>query len=117
MTRARRDSVSFGAKAEDRPSESRRSARTRIDQPVEFALADDDRRPGICRNISLGGLHVDTTDPAPFGASITIFIHLPGIEGMTALPGVVRWTQPNRMRGQLGLFRARFTNASIPVLT
>ena len=106
-----------GSTAEDALPESRRYARKRIDQPIEFALTDGARRSGICRNISLGGMHVDAVEPAPFGSTMIIFMQLPGIEGTTALPGIVRWTQPGGMGVQLGLFGARVTHALIQILT
>jgi len=117
MKQATPDSESLDPKAEGPPPESRRNARRQVNQPIEFALADGERRPGICRNISLGGLHVDAAEPARFGTGVTIFIDLPGIEGTTALPGIVRWTQPGCMGVQLGLFGARVTHAIIRVLT
>jgi hypothetical protein len=104
-------------KGSDRPPESRRYARRQIDQPVEFALAGGERQPGVCRNISLGGLHVDAGEPAPFGASVTIFIDLPGLEETATLPGVVRWTQSGAMGVQLGLFGAQVTHAIIRLLS
>jgi hypothetical protein len=90
--------------------ESRRHARQKMSRPVEFAASDGMRRAGVCRNLALGGMLIDTRDPAPFGAEVTIFIDLPGI-GRSALRGVVRWAGHKRMGVQLGLMGARETHA------
>jgi hypothetical protein len=117
MKPARPASESPGPNSGDRPPESRRYARKQIDQPVEFAVDGGERLAGICRNISLGGLHIDAAEPAPFGASITIFIELPGLDETASLPGVVRWTVPGGMGVQLGLFGAQVTHALIRLVS
>ena len=98
------------------PEESRRYVRGQTNQPVWFAVDDGPKRSGTCRNISLEGALVDTPGPAPFGASVTLFIQLPGIEGTTTLSGVVRWVRPDSMGIQLGLYGARVTHAIIRIL-
>jgi len=103
------------ANVDDSPQESRRYARRPMNQPIEFALPDGERRAGICRNISLGGMHIDVREPAAFGAAVTIFMQLPGIDD-AALPGVVRWTEAGGMGVQLGLFGARITHAIIRII-
>ncbi len=117
MRRATRDSESVNPNQGETAPESRRYARKAFNHPLEFELTDGRRRPGVCTNISLGGLHVDTAEPAPFDASVIIFVQLPGIEGITALPGIVRWTRPDSMGVQLGLLGARVTNAIVRLLT
>jgi hypothetical protein len=96
--------------------EGRRNVRRQTSYPVEFALTDGTRRSGVCRDISLGGAHIEAAEPAPFGASVIIFMQLRGIEGTTALPGIVRWTKRGSMGVQLGLFGARVTHAIIRML-
>jgi type IV pilus assembly protein PilZ len=88
-----------------------------VDVPVEFALPSGERRTGICRNISLGGMHIDAAQPADFGTTLDIFINLPEIEDVVSLTGVVRWIEPGGMGVQLGLFGARVTHAIIRLLT
>src|SRR6266511_5732992 len=109
MRRATRDSESWSPNPGKAPPESRRYARKSFNHPLEFELTDGRRCPGVCRNISLGGLHVDTTEPAPFDASVIIFVQLPGIEDISALPGIVRWARPDSINVQLGLLGARVT--------
>ena len=96
--------------------ENRHHFRKETNRPVIFVLRGGDRRSGICRNISLGGLLVETTEPAPFGADITIYIELDDVVGRAALPGVVRWTTSTTMGIQLGLFGVRITHAILRIL-
>jgi hypothetical protein len=116
MKLATPDGKSANPTAEDPSPESRRYARRPIGLPVELTLTDGERRSGICRDISLGGLHIDVAEPAPLCASVTILIELTGIEGITALPGIVRWSTADSMGVQLGLFSTQVTHAIIRIL-
>lgn len=91
--------------------EKRSYYRKVIDLPVEFSVVGESvRLAGTCRNLSLGGLHIETETPAPFGAQITIHLPLPGL-GPEGLPGIVRWVKPHQMGVQFGLLGARETYA------
>jgi hypothetical protein len=48
---------------------------------------------------------------------VTIILRLPGTEGITEVPGVVRWTQNDSMGVQLGLIGVNVTHAIIRILT
>ena len=69
------------------------------------------RHAGICRNLSLGGAAIQTTEPAPFGARIVAFMQLAEIEGETAIGGTVRWSKPGVMGVQWDSQGARVTHA------
>jgi hypothetical protein len=97
--------------------ESRQHTRRETTRPADFVLADGTRHSGICRNIGLGGLQIDTDEPAPFGAAVTVLIELEGIDGPTELAGTVRWVGPNSMGVQLGLFGARVTHAILRMVS
>jgi len=116
MKLATPDGKSANPTVEDPSPGSRRYARRPIGLPVQFALTDGERRSGVCRDISLGGLHIDAAEPAPLRASVTISIELPGIEGVTALPGIVRWSKADSMGVELGLFSTQVTHAIIRIL-
>ena len=45
--------------------EQRRHFRKPIELPIEFNVADGPRKPGVCRDFSLGGMHIDTAETAP----------------------------------------------------
>ena len=83
---------------------------------MEFNVADGPRQAGLCRDFSLGGVHVDTTTPAPFGANITVYLRLKGAPSVSALPGIVRWVKPGSMGVQFGLLGARETYAITEML-
>ncbi|HMJ53370.1 MAG TPA: PilZ domain-containing protein [Polyangiaceae bacterium] len=96
--------------------EKRRHFRKRVSLDVEFNVAEGARQPGLCRDFSLGGVHIDTTAPAPFGANVTVYLRLKGASTMSALPGIVRWVKPGSMGVQFGLLGARETYAITEML-
>jgi hypothetical protein len=91
--------------------EQRRHYRKPVEYAVEFVVAGSSERvTGVCRDLSLGGLNVETATPAPFGANVVIHLALSGI-GDKGIPGVVRWVKGNAMGVQFGLLGARETYA------
>jgi PilZ domain len=119
---------------EDASRDDRMHFRKRTRHPVEFALSpagaasehpegwdfpgssDGVRRSGVCKNLSLGGMQIEATPLAPFGARITIFMVLDGIDGETSLGGIVRWTKPAVMGVQFDLCGVRTTYALLRTL-
>jgi hypothetical protein len=93
--------------------ELRRYQRAAIDVPVEVgAKGSTERIAGRARDISLGGMFVESSTPFAFGADVTIYITLPGQKSAFALPGVVRWLRGSEGMGvQFGLIGARETHA------
>jgi len=93
--------------------ELRRYERAPIDLPVEFAVkGSTERTPGHSRDISVGGMYVETEHPAGFGADVVVYVQLPGQRAPFALPAVVRWTRASEGMGlQFGLLGARETHA------
>jgi len=91
--------------------EKRRHFRKRVDYAIEFNVGEGARKPGICRDFSLGGMHVDVSDPAPYGANIKVYLKLKGASAESALPGIVRWVKAGSMGVQFGLLGARETYA------
>jgi len=96
--------------------EKRRHFRKLVNLDVEFNVAEGPRQPGVCRDFSLGGVHIDTTTPAPFGANVTVYLRLKGASNISALPGIVRWVKPGSMGVQFGLLGARETYAITEML-
>ncbi len=92
--------------------ELRRHQRTPIDVAVEFlAKGSKERFSGRAMDISLGGMFVETSTPAAFGAELVLHVLLPGQKAPLALPAVVRWTRADGMGLQFGLLGARETHA------
>jgi hypothetical protein len=71
-------------------SEARRESRYEIRVAISFDLGGR-RVEATSRNVGLGGMFVDTVDPAPFGSAVTIYLPLPGFASPVAIPAVVRW--------------------------
>ena len=96
--------------------EKRRHFRKQVNLDVEFNVAEGPRQSGVCRDFSLGGVQIDTTAPAPFGANVTVYLRLKGASDVSALPGIVRWVKPGSMGVQFGLLGARETYAITEML-
>jgi hypothetical protein len=91
----------------------RRHPRVPFDGPVEFARKGaSERIAGQCKDISLGGMYVQTPSPSPFGAELIVHVTLPSSRTAFAIPAVVRWARPGQGMGlQFGLLGARETHA------
>lgn len=91
--------------------EQRRHARAPIDAQLAFSVKGvKEQRTGIGRDISLGGMFIETTSPATFGADVIVHVDLPGAGGTLSLPGVVRWVRDGGMGVQFGLLGAKETH-------
>jgi type IV pilus assembly protein PilZ len=95
--------------------EKRRYARASIDMPVTFAVKGTSAQVnGIGKDISIGGMFIETSTAAAFGAEIIIRVRLrtaTGSAGDFDLPGVVRWVRDGGMGVQFGLLGAHETHA------
>lgn len=97
--------------------EKRRHYRKAVDYPAQFSVdGEETRLRGRCLNLSLGGTHIETETPAPFGAKVTVYLPLAGL-GVSGLPGIVRWVKPDKMGVQFGLLGARETYALTQALS
>ncbi len=95
--------------------EKRRHARASIDLPVIFSVKNGPAEiRGIGKDISIGGIFIQTEAPAPFNAEIVVRVNLRTATGSYAdfdLPGVVRWVRADGMGVQFGLLGAHETHA------
>jgi hypothetical protein len=92
--------------------ELRRYERTPVDLALEFTRRDGtDRVAGRAKDLSLGGMFIETDAPAPFSTEIVVHVLLPGQRGPFAIPGVVRWAGQTGMGVQFKLLGARETHA------
>jgi len=96
--------------------EQRRHLRKRMSRSIEFAIAGRARTFGVCLNLGLGGMQIDTAEPGEFGDRITVYLELEGLDGETALPGVVRWSKPGVMGVQFDSHGVRVTYALLRLL-
>jgi type IV pilus assembly protein PilZ len=93
--------------------ELRRHQRATIDVPVQFtAKGSQEPLAGQAKDISVGGMFVQTPSPLAFGADLVVHLTLPGQRSSFALPAVVRWSRNGEGMGlQFGLIGARETHA------
>lgn len=93
--------------------ELRRYQRAPVDVALEFsAKGSKERLAGRAKDISLGGMFVQTAQPLPFGVELLVHVTLPGQKVAFALPAVVRWVRVGEGMGlQFGLIGARETHA------
>ena len=97
--------------------EQRRFARSPINVPLEFtAKGSSEVCSGTGKDISVGGMFIETASPAQFGATLVVRLRLPGRKEQMELPGVVRWTRDGGMGIQFGLVGARETHAITEVV-
>jgi hypothetical protein len=92
--------------------ELRRHNRAPLDASVEFVgKGSSERIAGRAKDISLGGMFIETLHPLPFSSELVVHVLLPSQKAPFALPGVVRWTRDGGMGVQFGLIGARETHA------
>lgn len=91
--------------------EQRRYARAVIEAPLTFTLkGKNDWRDGVGKDISVGGMSIETSENVPFNADIEVSVQLPGDDDIFLLPGVVRWARGGRIGVQFGLIGAKETH-------
>lgn len=87
--------------------EQRRYARAPINSSASFSVkGKPGKSEGLAKDISVGGMFIETSTPASFGAVVVVHLMLPGANDMLALPGVVRWVRDGGMGVQFGLLGA-----------
>ena len=64
--------------------ENRQHPRRQITSPIAFQIEDGPLLEAESRDISLGGMFITTTESAPYGAAIKVYINLPGMKRETA---------------------------------
>ena len=98
-------------------TEHRQHPRKSISWPVAFQIASGPRVDATCRDISLGGMFVETPQPAPYGAEIVVYLSLPGLRDESVIKATVRWTKRGEGMGvQFGLMGARETHGLIELI-
>ena len=87
--------------------------RVPLERPLEFWTESDDfllGAEGNGRDISLGGMFVETDIPCRFGERALVRLTLPKCRHQLALVGIVRWTCRDGMGMQFGRLGARNTH-------
>jgi hypothetical protein len=92
------------------PTDKREHPRKSIETEVSFQAGDGPRQDARCRDLSLGGMFIDTDAPLPYGTPVRLFVRLPGLHE-AAIAATVRWSKPGGMGVQFGVMGARETHA------
>jgi hypothetical protein len=91
----------------------RRFVRVPLGATVEFSAESDEflfSMEGMGRDISLGGMFIETEILCGFGERIVVHVTLPAHSHPMALNATVRWTCFAGMGVQFGLLGARHTH-------
>jgi len=92
-------------------AEHRQFGRSNIDLPLTFMVkGKPEVLEGRGRDLSIGGMFIETSTPAPFNSDIDIMVVLPGGADTSTLPARVRWGREGGMGIQFGLLGARETH-------
>ncbi len=87
--------------------------------PVSFDVTVETAagvQTGHARDISVGGMFIETDAQFEFGSEATISCTFPGSEARFALPAIVRWAAPGGVGVQFGLLGARETHAIVQLM-
>jgi uncharacterized protein (TIGR02266 family) len=91
--------------------ELRRFIRTPVDAPASLLpKGASEAITGRARDISVGGMFIETAQVLPFGTDVTVRVRLPQGKEELALPGLVRWVRTDGMGIQFGLLGAKETH-------
>ena len=92
-------------------TENRKHPRKAIEAPVAIQIGEGARIDATCHDISVGGMYIETSATAKYGAKIKVFLMLPGLKQETAVEATVRWVKPGGMGVQFAMMGARETHA------
>jgi hypothetical protein len=74
-------------------------------------VSDGEAISGRVKDISVGGVFIESEAPVAFGTEVTIVLRLPNTKADARLPGIIRWFNPGGFGVQFGLLGARETHA------
>lgn len=92
-------------------SDKRSHPRVPISVAVSCEVKGGGAVRGQSRDISIGGMFIESETPVSFGMELQIHIRLPNTKAESVLPGTVRWLNPGGFGVQFGLLGARETHA------
>ena len=98
-------------------SENRQHPRKVVQTEVAFQVGEGPRIEARCHDISIGGMFIETDQPASYGAKLRVFVRLPGLKHETVIDSTVRWSKPTGMGVQFGVMGARETHALTELIT
>ena len=89
----------------------RRTPRVPLQVLVDYTIkGKPESYSGRARDISLGGMFIETSETPPFGAELVVHLVLPAKQVKLLLPGLVRWTEQDGVGVQFGSLGVRETH-------
>jgi type IV pilus assembly protein PilZ len=83
--------------------------------PISADVTCEDKAGGVVhgrsKDISIGGMFIESEAQVSFGTELIIVLRLPNTKQDSRLPGTVRWQGPGGFGVQFGLLGARETHA------
>ena len=91
-----------------RPTERRSHPRVTIKLVVDVALGQTaPKRLAVAKDLSLGGVFIETAKPPAIGGSVVIGIAPDRAQNPLLLPGTVRWSSPTGFGVEFGSLGGR----------
>ena len=97
-------------------TENRKHPRAAIEADVAFQVGDGPRIAARCRDVSLGGMFIETQEPSQYGLPVRVYMHLPDLKAEVCLEATVRWAKPTGMGVQFASMGARETHGLTELL-
>ncbi|MCK6531989.1 MAG: PilZ domain-containing protein [Polyangiaceae bacterium] len=94
--------------------EKRVHPRVQVDLAVSCEPKGGAAFAGVAKDVSMGGMFIESTEVVPFGTQVTIAVRVSGVDHK--LPGTVRWAKPGGLGVQFGLLGARETHSIAQLL-
>jgi hypothetical protein len=91
--------------------DKRSHPRAPLNVDVTCELAGGSTIAAHAKDISIGGVFIESDAKVTFGTQVSIVVRLPNNKVDLRLPGVVRWLKPGGFGVQFGLLGARETHA------
>jgi hypothetical protein len=105
-----------GTRRAIRRRDTRRTSRVPFVRDVLLQIEGGEWKWAVSRDISLGGMFIQSSTPSPFGARVSVSILKPTPLGEFRIEGAVRWTDREGMGIQFGLMGARTTHELIQLI-
>lgn len=88
--------------------------RVQVDISVSCERKDGPPVSGVVKDVSMGGMFVESSESLAFGTELSIAMKIAGTD--LKLPGTVRWAKPGGFGVQFGLMGARETHTIAKLL-
>lgn len=98
-------------------NEKRSHPRVPLGKPLTCQRPGGESFSGTAKDISIGGMFVETEQRVAFGDELSIVVHVPSAKQDLVLPAIVRWLAPGGFGVQFGLLGARETHAISQLFT